>query len=156
VRYLHTLWVTLTIALPACKTAPQQNEGHPEPPLAWMDAMPKAPVDAIDAMAKGAREQFETKFSCPTDRVELKRRSDLEAAQPTASATPPDEVKADPGRYEKWKADQEKSRLLARASASDHQKFEVTGCGHTQVVDCRPHHAHGAVYPDWADCYEIR
>lgn len=29
-------------------------------------------------------------------------------------------------------------------------------CGHTQIFDCRPHHTNGAIYPEWANCSEVK
>ncbi|HEY8074722.1 MAG TPA: hypothetical protein VIF62_11440 [Labilithrix sp.] len=41
-------------------------------------------------------------------------------------------------------------------SAGGHELFDLEGCNHTLLLDCRPHHANGAVYPDWADCSDVK
>jgi len=116
-------------------------------------------VDAAggDPLASDAREAFEKKWSCPTDRVDLKLRADIDATQYHLAAPkkPTDEVKNDPARLAKWTADQDAELAQRRASYADHRFFELKGCGHTELDDCRPHHAHGAVYPNWADCSEV-
>jgi hypothetical protein len=154
---LRLALAAIVLVVPACK----KEEKKPEPDsISAMVASIIADAGGggtnPDAMAKGARDQFGEKFSCPSDRVEAKRRTDLEGAS-ASTAQPPDEVKNDPGRYEKWKADQEKDQARRDRTASEHQKFEINGCGHTQLVDCRPHHGpNGAVYPNSADCNEIK
>jgi hypothetical protein len=63
-------------------------------------------------------------------------------------------VKNDPGRLAKWQADQDKDKADKRAH-NDSTVFEATGCDHTQLYSCRPHHANGAVYPNIADCFTL-
>jgi hypothetical protein len=129
-----------------------KKDSSTEDPFAMFDAaMFAIPTPPTDFMPSSASEQFGTQFSCPKDRVEAKRRPDLDPSNAVPVTQPPDEVKSDPGRLAKWNADQDKRRSLK----SDQQVFEVTGCGHTQLLNCRPHHAHGAVY-DYADCAEIK
>jgi len=109
-------------------------------------------------MEKAALEQFETKYSCPAPRVTAKRRSDLDPvhAKLAQLPAPPVEVKNDPGRYDKWKADREQEQERLMNEYAEHEVFELVGCDHTQILDCRPHHANGAVYPNWGDCKEIK
>ena len=51
-------------------------------------------------------------------------------------------------------SDQIKLQRREAMDHDDHHVFELTGCNHTQILDCRAHHANGAVYPEWADCTE--
>jgi len=47
-----------------------------------------------------------------------------------------------------------KVRADLASDRAEYTTFEVDGCDHTQILACRPHHAHGAVYPEWPDCEE--
>lgn len=146
------------LALVACDKHSSKAEPPPEPDIAAMvDAALAAAVGDPDAMLEGAREQFGKQFSCPDDRIRAKRRTDLEIATTATSATPPDEVKADPERLAKWQADHAMEQAASSKRASERQRFELDGCGHSELLDCRPHHGpNGAVYPNWADCHEMR
>jgi len=81
-----------------------------------------------------ARDEFADRYSCPTDRVDVRERNDLAPSSfSTPSGEPPAEVKRDPERYEYWKH-QEQENLEARDSGWD--CFEVTGCGHHELTCC--------------------
>ena len=112
---------------------------------------------AVDPAVAAVAENFEQTFSCPADRAQVKRRPDLDPVQFHLPMTtrPPAEVRNDPGRLAKWQADQDQELQRRRASYSQYVIVEATGCGHTQLQECRAHHAHGAVYPNVADCSTV-
>jgi hypothetical protein len=98
---------------------------------------------ACKRLSTGAREDFAARHSCPEDRVEVKTRSDLQPAQVLGRAgempaTPPDEVKKDPGRYAKWQKDQAERREATLATYSVYEVIEASGCGHNELLVC--HH----------------
>jgi hypothetical protein len=91
--------------------------------------------------AKGAREHFGQKYSCPDDRIHVKDRSDLRPSQalayPFGEAKPPGEVANDPGRLATWQADKQGSRdRWARYYDSNTSVFEVDGCDHHLLLVC--------------------
>jgi hypothetical protein len=97
---------------------------------------------ACKKLATGAREEFARKYSCPEERVEVKERPDVKWGQltmpPSADEQPPAEVKNDPGRLAKWRADQSESgeaKLRAHYDAMD--VFEVRGCDHALLMACK-------------------
>jgi hypothetical protein len=145
------LVLVLAAATSACKKPPP-------PPTEVAPVVDAMATPALDPMSAGAKEDFAKKYSCPDDRVTTKIRTDIDPRQALASAselkvaTPPDEVKDDPGRLARWQADQDAERESRRRSYSSNTMIEVTGCGHSQIVACRPHHQGSATYPDWADC----
>jgi hypothetical protein len=156
------LVVLLPLSLLACKDNDTQSKVNNAIASAMAAASGRPPLrDAGpggDPMVVGARERFEKSWSCPEDRVVAKVRTDLDPLQfhPAKVKTPPEEVRDDPARYAKWNADQEAERQTQRAAYAGHKLVELDGCGHTEIQDCRPHHAHGAVYPDWADCEVLK
>jgi hypothetical protein len=102
---------------------------------------------ACKQLTSGAREDFAARYSCPEDRVEVKPRADLQPAQALgkmneAPATPPDEVKRDPGRYAKWQQDQADRREAKLATYIGYEVMEASGCGHTEILVC--HHPGGS------------
>ena len=102
---------------------------------------------ACKQLTSGAREDFAARYSCPEDRVEVKARADLQPAQALGKAneppaTPPDEVKRDPGRYAKWQRDQADRREAKLATYSGYEVIEASGCGHTDILVC--HHPGGS------------
>ncbi len=130
-------------------------------------AAPSASADTSDggpdAFTRNIAAEFGKKYSCPDDRVSVKERPDLDPVKTLAPdrdfslGTPPDEVRADPGRYAKWKADREADVASARQRYSQDRMFEVSGCGHTDLEGCHAHKGAGrqggtAYYPDWPDC----
>jgi hypothetical protein len=132
-------------------------------PSASSSAAPSASsAPAENPLAAGVRKDFGTTFSCPEERVAVKERSDIDPVQALAPGTvfamgtPPDEVKADPERLAKWTSDQKAKIDGQRASYTGQTIFEVTGCGHTQFLGCRPHHRGGSVFPNWPDCAEAK
>jgi hypothetical protein len=155
---LAILFLSAPCALFACKgseeTSPSLDPGASAFASAMASAMAKA-TPSGDGLQADARDQFEKKFSCPTDRVTIKTRSGVDAVPPMRQKVAPAEVQNDPGRLEKWKSDQAKELEEHRAAASDHVVYEISGCDHHQLVNCRPRHAHGAVYPNSADCSEM-
>lgn len=94
-----------------------------------------------------AREEFGRAHSCPTDRVEMKKRSDVRWSTVSWSPpkeTPAPEVQADPARLAKWKADQEATYAPLVKSLDAHDVFEAHGCGHDSFVGCiRPARSNG-------------
>lgn len=159
-KLLHL--VLLPVSLLACKDDDTQSKVDRAVASAMAAASGRSPPrDAGpggDPMVAGAREGFEKSWSCPEDRVVTKVRTDLDPLQfqPSKVKAPPDEVRNDPARYAKWNADQETERQTQRAAYADHKLVQLDGCGHTEIQDCRPHHAHGAVYPGWADCEVLK
>ena len=102
---------------------------------------------ACKQLTSGAREDFAARYSCPEDRVEVKSRGDLQPARALgktseASATPPDEVMRDPGRYAKWQQDQADRREEKLATYIGYEVIEANGCGHTEILVC--HHPGGS------------
>lgn len=94
-----------------------------------------------ERLSTGAREDFGRRYSCPDDRVTVKSREDLQADQVLGlrlpEPQPPAEVKSDPGRFAKWQADRAQDRTRMAALNEHYEVFEVSGCGHTDVVACR-------------------
>jgi hypothetical protein len=97
---------------------------------------------ACKSKSAGAREVFGSKYSCPDDRITLKPRPDINPGEALTPAgwlkpkTPPAEVKSDPGRLAKWKADEDERIERLRGGYSDYEMFEVSGCDHTSVLGC--------------------
>ncbi|MEO6776202.1 MAG: hypothetical protein ABI467_24835 [Kofleriaceae bacterium] len=76
------------------------------------------------AYSHTASTTFASTYSCPLDR---------ETVVPTA---PPAEIAADPARTSVWHA--------------HHHAFTVTGCGHTQQLDC--YVSGGDAINPWVEC----
>ena len=99
-------------------------------------------IAACGQLAAGARQEFIRKYSCPKERValaELKgvKPSDIFAADWRA-ATPPDELRGDPGRLAQWQAGEDERRKSWEAWINSSRLFRLSGCGHSVVMACRP------------------
>jgi hypothetical protein len=131
---------------------------RPPPDTAAADAA--VTVDAspqVDPAEVVLRADFGKKYSCPDDRVAVKTRPDIDAEEAMAPdgdhedrslGTPSDEVKNDPERYAKWKADREAVIASRKARYDGYTIWEVTGCGHTDLLGCHEYVSHhgGATY----------
>jgi hypothetical protein len=117
-------------------------------------------VSACKSLKTGATEQFGKDYSCPEDRVEAREREDVRGSTlfiGPSTATPPEEVKKDPARLAKWRADQAESQKGAIAVYDGMTVFEVTGCQHRAFYACSrankvngnadPVHCFAAPYP---------
>jgi len=95
-------------------------------------------VLACEGSKSGAIRTFGEKYSCPEDRLTAKpsdvRWSTVDAVRLTE---PPADVKADPGRLAKWKKDQDDKDRPTREALDSFDVFEVSGCGHEQLVACK-------------------
>jgi len=82
--------------------------------------------------------QFAKEHSCPDDRVTVTLRADIDVMQFHKRKAKPltDDIKADPGRYAKWKSDDDADEASHRDSYSDHHIFEVSGCNITELQEC--------------------
>jgi len=89
------------------------------------------------SLEKGAREEFSRRYSCPEDRVEVRRRADVKAYDLVfsrlAPARPPDDVAADPARLAVWEKDEREKRETWNSSWA---VFEARGCGHESLQSC--------------------
>lgn len=80
----------------------------------------------------GAREKFSADFSCPTDRVTVKVRSDLNSmefrfgVQPKPE--PPAEIKSDPARLALWEEQQKKDKAATDRVNEVDKVVEASGC----------------------------
>jgi hypothetical protein len=128
----------LTTVLAGCKKPPGAA-----PPVDAGSGAESGLVAAESPLAKPVGTDLGKKYSCPDDRVAVKTRSDVDPMQAlgkgasAALGTPSDEIKADPERYAKWKADREADMASSRARYAEYTVFEVTGCGHTEMLTCR-------------------
>jgi hypothetical protein len=87
-----------------------------------------------------ALEKFAEEYSCPTDRVTVKPRTDIKwssVAFVDTRGAPPDEVKKDPQRLAKWEEDQRKQYAPLIESLDEHDVFEARGCDHAMLVGCK-------------------
>jgi hypothetical protein len=87
-----------------------------------------------------AREEFARQYSCPADRVTVKRRADIRWSTvmwEDPSEEPPEEVAKDPERLAKWRADQKEMYAPLIASLDEYEVFEADGCKHTMLVGCK-------------------
>jgi len=91
-------------------------------------------------MSTDAKEQFAKAHSCPEDRVVIKERADMSPAALLAgpdTATPPDDVKKDPGRLAKWQSDHKADREKLESNYQrSYTIFEASGCGTTLLMAC--------------------
>jgi len=76
------------------------------------------------AYAHTAATTFSSTYACPLER------------ETVAPAAPPAEVAGDPDRVKVWNA--------------HHHAFDVTGCGHTQQLEC--YVSGGDASNPWVDC----
>ena len=112
-------------------------------PCLVFGALLPASLSGCKRLSTGAREDFARRFSCPAERIDVKRRAELRAQDVVGvgqrpEVPPPNEVKKDPGRYAEWKKQEAIARQLQGAQYADYEVFEATGCGHTTVLAC--HH----------------
>jgi hypothetical protein len=91
-------------------------------------------------LATGAKEHFAKEYSCPEGRVEVIPRSDLKYSAyfpPRAAETPPDEVKRDPERLARWRADREGAHKAQMADLDGRlDMFQARGCDHEVFMGC--------------------
>jgi len=80
-----------------------------------------------------AREEFSDRHSCPGDRVDVRVRNDLTPSSFASSNEPPAEVKRDPERYQLWV---NRTREAKQRMDAGWDCFEVSGCGHLELVCC--------------------
>lgn len=103
------------------------------------------------SLKTGATEAFAREYSCPEDRVDARERPDVSGSSlivgPPPVATPPADVRSDPGRLAKWKADQAQAQSGANDFYDSMTVFEVNGCGHKAFYACN----HPAKRPAGAD-----
>lgn len=102
-------------------------------------------------LATGAQEHFAKEFSCPLNRVEVTKRSDLRISNyfpklPTGE--PPSEVAADPERLAKWIVDQASHSLGAIDENMD--VYRVVGCDHEVIMGCAHPQSHDGVGADYS------
>jgi hypothetical protein len=150
--------VAVALVVVGCNSKPSSSDTPPPMPTDIASAIASAMAMTAPSAASlegDVRDQFGKKFSCPNDRITIATRDagiDDIAGKP---ATPPDEVQKDPERLKKWNDDRARDLAERSASAATHFLFEVSGCGHTLLENCRAHHANGAVYPNAADCNDV-
>jgi hypothetical protein len=83
---------------------------------------------ACSSLHAAARDAFVHKYSCPEERVTVRKRPDLK--HPAADAPkPPAEVAKDPERLKLWKADHP-------SDDAQYKYFQVSGCDHDDVYTC--------------------
>lgn len=96
-----------------------------------------AAAAACKPLDQGAREDFSHRYSCPMERVEVRRRADVQpydlAFGQYARAHPSPEVANDPGRLALWEKDQRRKR---QAWNKAFEAYEVRGCGHQVLMSC--------------------
>jgi hypothetical protein len=117
--------------------------------------------------ADSARSDFGGRWSCPDDRIVVNRRDDRHDSLLTdderravlqaypVQSDPSPEVAQDPERLAKWKSDrheaaQQRDRQLEGLHRDD-AVFQVTGCGHSELLTCR-----NVSYPRWGYTGEVR
>ncbi len=87
------------------------------------------------SLEQGAKEHFAQEFSCPMERIEVRKRDDLQPSEVSlgGQAKPPAEVAKDPERLAVWKKDQQK---YADDMNDRMTVFELRGCGHRVLYSC--------------------
>ena len=93
------------------------------------------------SLETGARESFAREYSCPEERVSVRARPDVEAAEillRAAPQDPPAAVSEDPARLAKWEQDRADAQAKQHDGFARFEVFEVSGCDTTQLVAC--HH----------------
>jgi hypothetical protein len=106
-------------------------------------------------LSQGAREEFVHAHSCPTDRVTVSAKDAIAWGDlfPRTREEPAAEVRADPARYAQWRADQSAADDEHRESLSHVDVFEVSGCGHRELIGCwRPGGDEGEIEPSQTSC----
>jgi hypothetical protein len=125
----------------ACRSG---SSAAPSPPAAPTPTPPASAEPDPNPLSDGIRKNFATKYSCPEARVVVKERSDLDPFKTLSQGedfslgNAPDEVRADPGRYAKWKADREQFVAREKQQYTQNTMFEVSGCNHTEILGCHP------------------
>jgi hypothetical protein len=94
----------------------------------------------------GAKDEFSETYTCPPERVEVRKRSDLKATDVeghSAAGQPPAEIAADPGRLQMWQKEQREKddnensyHTVVEARGCDHQVLYT--CGHTTGKSSKP------------------
>jgi hypothetical protein len=106
----------------------------------------------------GAREDFAERYSCPEERVEVRERTDVKwSTVVLGGATqeaPPAEVKDDPARLAKWNADRAEKDAETRKSLDNLDVFQVSGCGHDELVACAHPRDGEGVATDRVVCFQ--
>lgn len=96
-----------------------------------------AAVSACKALDEGAKEELSHRYSCPMERVQVRRRTDVKpydlAFGRLGPSKPSDEVAADPGRLALWEKDEREKRSRWNSSF---EVYEVRGCGHQVLYSC--------------------
>ena len=89
---------------------------------------------------EAAREQATKTWTCPTDRVQVTRRDDLDGAEVyrkrASRGTPPPDVAADPGRKAMFEAQQNESIERSAAIFGGAKLVEARGCGKEALLAC--------------------
>ncbi len=91
-------------------------------------------VTSCKSYEAGAKESFSEHHTCPLDRVEVRRRSDLKLSAFQGGMEAPADIKSDPGRLKMWEEKQEKSRESTDAAC---EMWEAKGCGFREFECCR-------------------
>ncbi|WP_437488843.1 hypothetical protein WME75_09540 [Sorangium sp. So ce1014] len=71
-----------------------------------------------------------------------------------AQETPPAEVKDDPARLTKWNADRAEKDAETRKSLDNLDVFQVSGCGHDELVACAHPRDGEGVATDRVVCFQ--
>ncbi len=95
---------------------------------------------ACRRLSTGARDRFGIEYSCPEDRITVRSRSDIDYGDRVLAGLAPEapsrEVSGDPARLAKWRDDQAAEHARIRAECDDYSVFQVTGCGHEELLAC--------------------
>jgi hypothetical protein len=129
------------------------------------------------SLSGGARDTFANLHYCPPERVTLREvtvpcddkpvngtNEPLVLAQlaQLEGVTPSDEVSADPDRLRFWQQQHAKALAKMRSEAeglrrqrlrycSPEASFEVSGCGHTEILGCQ-HQQHSSNHVSYVSC----
>ncbi len=91
-------------------------------------------ISGCKQLKQGAIEAHSQTYSCPEDRIETRKRDDLDAYTLIVGASEANaEVKADPERLAVWQKAEAKKRNDWNSSVD---VFETTGCGHATIHAC--------------------
>jgi hypothetical protein len=104
-------------------------------------ALTSAVCTACWSLEGGVREDFGVRVTCPTRRITIARRWDLERGAPEpGGGSPSKEISDDPERLAKWQHDQaalhekwESDRAFTQWRKG---VFEVSGCEQTKILEC--------------------
>lgn len=90
---------------------------------------------ACKELKTGARQEFSQRYTCPEDRVQVRRRADVTAYAVTHDSRPqpPDEVARDPARLDLWTRHQ---RANEARWNEQWKVYEARGCGHQVLQTC--------------------